>query len=615
MDWPSLRNESAGAIRQSAVHRDLGMMAIITTESRLEVWDVAARQQVQNMQLEPDLYSSISFSSDGRKLLVGRSSDSVQVIELSNRSVGPVIRHRLGGTRDAVHDPGGHRWFVTTGANYLIELAEGMREPSRTVKLPSRVDNVTLSSDGQWLVVAGLDGACYLIATEGLSQCQEIRGSRSEVLSFRWSADKMLAVNSVGTLLSIPVAEFAESGETEEVRPANGLAFSIVDKLGRVDERASAVEIAENDSLLIGDTSGQVRLTIPGLDVPVAIRKYSPSITGLTLFENPRTVAVTHFNGRVNLISWQDIECRSNEVEQLSDLTDGIGLGRSHVSITGHASGKLKRWNTATGQLLDESQLHHAEIFSLSVHERTGRVATMAADWKIQLSDLNDLQPIHILSVDLGVRPVEFSRSGSLLAGAPSRENPIGLREGTVDLWDVKTGRSIKRLVGHSNWVIQIQFTADDSRLATLALDGSTKIWSVESGMCLNTIDLSKFATPTQIQLLDHDRIAVAHADGTIGIHNLMTGELLLTGQILNNRIGCIISPGNSGCLIVSSDDEPTLTCVDANSLNLIARLDSGTGDIIGLRTDMDWRRVQILGERGAIRIWDLPATDIIPCE
>lgn len=599
VDWPSLRSEAAGPIRQSAVHPDLGLLAVITVDSNLEVWSVISRRQIHCLALEPDLYTTVAFSTDGNRLLTGRSNDSIQCIDLRTLSAGPRVQHDCGGTRRAVYDARGGRWFVTTGANYLLSFSEDNLELLTKKKLPARVAESGLSPDGSWLIVASLGESCYLFSAQDLTKFQTVRGASSTVSRFRWTASTLDVLSADGNLHSIALSEF----ESER----SVLAFSTGKRQDRLIYHAPVFELGTTDGVLVGDNMGDLRTMVAEDDIEIPLRKYSPAITDLDMLSAQGLLVVTHFNGRVNLVSQQDIDCRRNYVGGMLNVTDGLVYRERSQSLTAHSDGSVRVWNTTSGEIEREAVLHRDEVFCVAINEEEDVIATMGADWFIKLTDIDSLTTQHAIPIALGVRPVEFSHSGLLLAGPADRENPTQQREGTFDLWDANTGKPRRRMVGHDNWIIQFQFSADDQMLGTLSLDGTMKIWEVDSAKCMTTLDLTDRATANHFVFLDPSCVAIAHADGSISLRALESGSELLSKRILSSHISSLVSPQGSGVLMIASNSQPTITCVDASSLEILAQFDAGTGNIIGMKTDAKAKCLQILGGKGAVRIWNLP--------
>jgi len=370
------------------------------------------------------------------------------------------------------------------------------------------------------------------------------------------------------------------------------------------------VQLTPDGRLVVSEKSGRVSYVDIKGKQPVSIRDFEPAIIRTLPLESGELL-VQHFNGRINLISQQDISCRLAYASGLKGLTEGVCLGESEISLTGHRDGVLKRWNTITGELEKKVVRHSGEIVTMCCHEPSGVLAAVGTDWRITVSNVADLELCSEAAVGLGVRSVVFTSDGKFLAGAPDAGNRGNLQEGTVDLWHVETMKAVNRFVGHTNWVTSIRFYRSNSRMATLALDGTLKTWDTDSGMCLQTLDLTSYAEGTAMQINEaNNEIVVGHADGSISCWDLATGKQRTSQHLFESSIVGIVLPDHDGCLVVAVDNLPTVTFLDPESLKVIARLDAGTGNILDLRTDLAARRIQIFGDHGVFRIWPFRAVE-----
>src|SRR5947209_850007 len=67
-------------------------------------------------------------------------------------------------------------------------------------------------------------------------------------------------------------------------------------------------------------------------------------------------------------------------------------------------------------------------------------------------------------------RALRFSLDGRIIASAST---PV------IDLWDVPSGRLLRHLKGHTNFVNALAFSADGHTLASGSYDGTVRLWDV----------------------------------------------------------------------------------------------------------------------------------------
>ena len=114
-------------------------------------------------------------------------------------------------------------------------------------------------------------------------------------------------------------------------------------------------------------------------------------------------------------------------------------------------------------------------------------VASGALDHKICLWDLNGggkQLEIDVGKADNVVKGSIYTlrAKGSMLAsGGP---------EGVVRLWDVKSGKSITKFVGHTDNVRDILISQDADTVLSASSDQTIKVWSLIAGRCLHTLTM-----------------------------------------------------------------------------------------------------------------------------
>ena len=54
-----------------------------------------------------------------------------------------------------------------------------------------------------------------------------------------------------------------------------------------------------------------------------------------------------------------------------------------------------------------------------------------------------------------------------------------GGEDGTVRLWDLQTGKELHRYIGHTGYVMVVSFTAGGRRVLSASCDRTVRLWAV----------------------------------------------------------------------------------------------------------------------------------------
>ncbi len=598
MRLPVLRSENAGTIRKLTVQASLGLVAAITTKSVLEIWSSAELKQVASIQLPTQIYSTLAFGESGASVLVGAPGDSVLLVDLGKEKI---LKTRIlgkGGIRDIVHDATHRRWYVTTGANHICALDGKTLEDIASQKLGQRISKTSIDPESRYVVVSSLDGTLNIFNSEDLELAGTIQGLPNEVASFRWVDNQLLAGDWSGALSAV---EWSRSGQDQQ---DSRLPFSDPTTIKQLPPRPVSLNVTQNGSVFGAWRDGRVAMFDRERDQVLPIRTFASPIRFVCFLDNSRQLLVAHATGRINLIGQKEIQRGRAFAEAMNDLADGLSLIDSNVAVSGHLDGSLKTWNASSGALLYQSKSHQAEVFELDGHEKTELVASLGADRKIVVSNLAGLHPVHKFACDWGVRCLAFSPDGSLLAGAPDIANPTDRREGTVDLWDLKSGTATRRLSGHTNWVTEIRFSEDGNQIVTLSVDGTARVWAVADGRCLHTIELTSVALARSMAISSSNKLFIGHDDGTITAWDLRSGKQIHLNQVSADSIIGLCAPIGSDCLIATAQSNSKLLLLDSNSLKTVASFEAGVGNILSMRSGEASRQLQIMGDSGLLRVW-----------
>lgn len=111
--------------------------------------------------------------------------------------------------------------------------------------------------------------------------------------------------------------------------------------------------------------------------------------------------------------------------------------------------------------------------------------ASVSYDKTVELWDLSTGKQIRKLEGhDERVRAVAFSHDGQLLASASN--------DRTVRLWDPSTGEQIRKLEGHDKRVKAVAFSHDGQLLASASVDRTIRLWDPSTGEQVQELDTGR---------------------------------------------------------------------------------------------------------------------------
>jgi len=79
------------------------------------------------------------------------------------------------------------------------------------------------------------------------------------------------------------------------------------------------------------------------------------------------------------------------------------------------------------------------------------------------------------------VAPVAFSPDG--------RSALSGSWDGTLRLWDLKTGKCLRSMEGHTSWVCSVAISPDGRFALSGSNDHTPRMWDLKTGQCLRTLE------------------------------------------------------------------------------------------------------------------------------
>ncbi|MBN3868923.1 serine/threonine-protein kinase [Nostoc sp. JL33] len=186
-----------------------------------------------------------------------------------------------------------------------------------------------------------------------------------------------------------------------------------------------------------------------------------------------------------------------------------------------------------------------------------------------------------------------------------------GSWDNTIKLWDVNTGKEIRTLIGHANWVNSVAFSPDGKFLASGSADCTIKVWQVHTGIEIQTItghcdSVSSVAysprTPTT-NSKDRQLLASASNDYTIKLWQVYTGKNICTLTGHSFFVNCIAF-SEDGEILASGSADNTIKLWHVNTGREIRTLIGHSDSVWSVAFSQDGQFLASGSWDNTIKLW-----------
>lgn len=193
------------------------------------------------------------------------------------------------------------------------------------------------------------------------------------------------------------------------------------------------------------------------------------------------------------------------------------------------------------------------------------------------------------------IKAIALDRDGKTLASGS-----FGIR-----VWDLKSGKQLRSLKGHSDWVEALAITPDGKTLVSASADKTIRLWNLQTGIQIRKLLGHTGAVKAIAISPDGKMIVSGSEDKTVRLWNLQTGARM---RILAGHQGAVnaVAISSDGQTLATGGDDKTVRLWNLQTGQLRKTFSGHAGVVNAVAISADGKMLASGSADNSVMLWEL---------
>lgn len=189
-----------------------------------------------------------------------------------------------------------------------------------------------------------------------------------------------------------------------------------------------------------------------------------------------------------------------------------------------------------------------------------------------------------------------------------------GSLDDTVKVWESKDGglKLKHKLTGHSLGVVSVAVSSDGTKCASSSLDSSLRLWDLDSGEKLNTIEVGPVDIWTLVFSPDDKYIVSGSHAGKINMYGTESGKQEETLDTRGGKFTLSVAYSPDGLYIASGAIDGIINIFDVAQKKVLRTLEGHAMPIRSLCFSPDSQLLLTASDDGHMKIYDVKDVNVV---